>query len=110
MRWVQADRVSKRVASELLSGAEVVASALGIASSVVTLLMGDKGKVAGTIGLLLGRLAPSMEEALKSAGSKVKASENVVATKQENLAATLEGFRRDLDAGEEAGVLARSVG
>lgn len=110
VRWVQAEKVSKRVASELLSGAEVVASALGIASSVVTLLMGKKGKVAGTIGLLLGRLAPSMEEALKSAGSKVKASEKATATKQENLAATLEGFRRDLDAGEEAGVLARSVG
>ena len=66
--------------------------------------------MAGAVGLALSRLAPSLEEAVKSAGAKLEAADVAVATKQQNLAATLEGFRKDLDAGEEKAILVRSLG
>lgn len=110
VRWAQAEKVSKRVALELMGGAEVLASALGAASGVVALLMSRKNKVAGAVGFALSRLAPSLEDAVKSAGAKLEAADAAAATKQQNLAATLEGFRKDLDAGEEKAVLARSLG
>ncbi|SOC56444.1 TRAFAC clade GTPase domain-containing protein [Ornithinimicrobium cerasi] len=110
VRWAQAEKVSKKVASELLSGAEVIASAIGAVGGVVAALTGSKNKVAEALGGALSRLAPNLEEALKSAGTKFEAAEKAAATKQQNLAATLEGFRNDLDAGEEKAILARSVG
>ena len=110
VRWAQAEKVSKKVAMELMGGAEVLASALGAASGIVALLMGRKNKVAGAVGLALSRLAPSLEDAVKSAGAKLEAADAAAATKQQNLAATLEGFREDLDAGEEKAILVRSPG
>jgi hypothetical protein len=110
VRWAQAEKVSKKVALELMGGAEVLASALGAASGVVALLMGRKNKVAGAVGLALSRLAPSLEDAVKSAGAKLEAADATAATKRQNLAATLEGFRKDLDAGEEKAILVRSLG
>ena len=110
VRWAQAEKVSKKVALELMGGAEVLASALGAAGGVVTLLMGRKNKVAGAVGLALSRLAPSLEDAVKSAGAKLEAVDAAAATEQQNLAATLEGFRKDLDAGEEKDILVRRRG
>jgi histone H3/H4 len=110
VRWAQAEKVSKKVALELMGAAEVLASALGAASGLVALLMGRKNKVAGAVGLALSRLAPSLEDAIKSAGVKLDAADAAAATKQQNLAATLGGFRKDLDAGEEKAILVRSLG
>lgn len=110
VRWAQAEKVSKKVALELMGGAEVLASALGAASGVVALLVSRKNKVAGAVGLALSRLAPSLEDAVKSAGAKLEAADVAAATKQQNLTATLEGFRKDMDAGEEKAILVRSLG
>ena len=93
-----------------MGNAEVLAAALGAASSVVALLIGKKNKVAGAIGLALSQLTPKLEDAIKSAGAKLEAADAAAATKRQNLAATLEGFRKDLDAGEEKAILARSAG
>jgi hypothetical protein len=110
VRWAQTEKVTKKVALELLGGAEVLASALGAASGVIALLVTRKSKFAGAVGLALSRLAPSLEDAVKSAGDKLEAAEAAAATKQQNLAATLDGFRKDLDAGEEKAILVRSLG
>lgn len=72
--------------------------------------MGRKNKFAGAVGLALSRLAPSLEDAAKSAGAKLKAADTAAATKRQNLASTLEQFRSVLDAGEEKAILVRSLG
>lgn len=110
VRWAQTEKVSKKVALELMGAAEVLASALGAATGFAALLMGKKSKVAGAVGLALSRLAPSLEDAVKSASAKLEAADAAAATKQQHLAATLEGFKEDLDAGEEKAILVRSLG
>lgn len=110
LRWVKAKKLSKKVAMELMSNAEVLAAALGAASGVVALLIGKKNKVAGVVGLALSRLTPKLEDAIKSAGAKLEAADTAEATKQHNLAATLDGFRKDLNAAEDKAILVRSPG
>lgn len=110
LRWAQAEKLSKKVAKELMGNAEAVAAALGAASGFVALMIGKKNKVAGAIGLALSRLTPKLEDAIRSAGAKLDVADAAAATKQQNLAATLDAFRRDLDAGEEKAILARSPG
>lgn len=110
LRWAQAEKVSKKVAIELIGGAEVLAAAVGKASGLVAFLLGKKNKVVGGAGLALSKLAPHLEDLAKSAGAKLEASNAAAATKQENLAATLTEFRNALDEGEEKAVLVRSVG
>jgi hypothetical protein len=95
---------------KLVGNAEVIAAALGAASGIVAVLIGKKNKVAGAVGLALSRLTPKLEDAIKSAGAKLEAAEAASTTKQQNLAATLDGFREDLDAGEEQAILVRSPG
>ena len=70
------------------------------ASGIVAMLIGKKNKVAGAVGLALSGLTPKLEDAIKSARAKLEAADAAAATKQQNLAATLDGFRKDLDAGE----------
>ena len=110
LRWAQTEKLTKNVAMKLMGNAEVVAAALGVASGLVAVLIGKKNKVAGAVGLALSRLTPKLEDAIKAAGSKLEAADAAAATKQQNLAVTLEGFRRDLDAGEEQAILVRSLG
>ena len=110
VRWAQAEKLTKNVAKKLISNAEVVAAALGVASNVVAVLIGKKNKVAGAVGLALSRLTPKLEDAIKLAGAKLEAADMAAATKQQSLAATLDGFRKDLDAGEEKAILVRSPG
>ena len=108
VRWAQAEKLTKNVAKKLIGNAEVVAAALGAASGIVAVLIGKKSKVAGAVGLALSRLTPKLEDAIKLAGAKLEAADAAAATKQQNLAATLDGFRKDLDAGEETAILVRS--
>lgn len=108
VRWAQAEKLTKNVAKKLIINAEVVAAALGVASNVVAVLIGKKNKFAGAIGLALSRLTPKLEDAIKLAGAKLEAADMAAATKQQSLAATLDGFRKDLDAGEEKAILVRS--
>lgn len=109
VRWAQAERVGKKVAKELMGGAEVLASAFGTGTGLVALLLAKRSKAAAAAGLALSKLAPSLEEAVKAAGAKLDAADEAAATKHENLAVTLAGFRRDLDAGEANHVLIRSL-
>jgi hypothetical protein len=110
LRWAQTEKLTKNVAMKLMGNAEVFAAALGAASVIVAGLIGKKNKVAGAVGLVLSRLTPKLEDAIKAAGAKLEAADAAAATKQQNLALTLDGFRRDLDAGEEQAVLVRSPG
>lgn len=110
VRWAQAEKLTKNVAMKLMGNAEVVAAAVGAASSFVAMLIGKKNKVAGAVGLALSALTPKLEDAIKSAGAKLEAADAAATTKQQNLAATLDGFRKDLDAGEEKAILVRSPG
>lgn len=108
LRWLQAEKLTKGVAVKLVGNAEVVAAALGAASSVVAGLISKKNKLAGALGLALAQLTPKLEDAIKKAGAKLDEATEATATKQQNLAATLDRFRQELDAGEEKAILARS--
>ncbi|WP_185996251.1 ATP/GTP-binding protein [Nocardioides campestrisoli] len=110
LRWAQADKLTKKVAVKLIGNAEVVAAALGAASNIVAVLMGKRNKLAGAVGLALSQLTPKLEDAIKSAGAKLEAADAAAVTKQQNLAATLDGFRKDLDEAEEKAILVRSAG
>lgn len=110
LRWAQAEKLTKKVAVKLVGNAEVIAAALGAASGIVAVLIGKKNKIAGAVGLALSRLTPKLEDAIKAAGANLEAADAAAATKQQNLAATLDGFRKDLDAGEERAILVRSPG
>lgn len=110
LRWAQTDKLTKGVARKLVGNAEFMAAGLGLATGVVAKMISKNNKVAGLIGLTLSSLTPKIEDAIKSAGAKLEASDAAAATKQENLAATLDRFRQDLEDGEAKAVLARSVG
>jgi hypothetical protein len=108
VRWSQAEKLSKNLALELLTSAQVLASALGVASGFAAALMTKKNKVIGTVGLALSHLGPALESGIKTASTKLEAANVEAATKRENLVKTLEGFRKDLDNGESAAILVRS--
>lgn len=110
LRWAQAAKLSKKVAIELIGGAEVLAAAVGKVSGVVAFLLRKKGKVVGGAGLALSKMAPHLEELAKLASAKLEESDAAATTKQENLAATLMAFQQALDEGETKAILARSIG
>lgn len=110
LRWAKADKLTKAVARRLVGNAELIAAGLGAAAGIAAKLISKNNKVAGAIGLALSSFTPKVEDVIKSAGAKLDASDAAAATKQQNLAATLDGFRRDLESGEEKAVLVRSPG
>lgn len=110
LRWARAEQLTKGVAKKLVGNAEVVAAAIGAASGIVAKLISKNNKVAGAVGLVLSGLTPKLEDVIKSAGAKLEAVDAAAANKQQNLAATLDGFRKDLDDGEEKAILVRSPG
>jgi len=99
VRWAQARQIPGKVAENLLGGAETLAAAL----------IGRKVKLPGPIGQLLSLVGPNLvNDAAKLAGDKLKKINSEALAKQEYLAATLTGFRMDLDRGEEEQILLRS--
>ncbi|GAB3996349.1 TRAFAC clade GTPase domain-containing protein [Nocardioides marmoraquaticus] len=110
VRWAAAEKLSRRVAGAIVGNAELVAAGLGAATNVAAILIGKKNKVAGAVGLALARLGPRLEDAIKEAGKRLEAADQVATTKRDNLAATLHGFRDDLDQAEQHQVLSRSAG
>jgi Double-GTPase 2 len=99
VRWARAKQIPAKVAENLLGGAGALAAAL----------IGRKVKLPGPIGLLLSHVGPNlMNDATKLAGDKLKKINSEALAKQEYLAATLTGFRMDLDKGEEEQILLRS--
>lgn len=109
LRWVKAEKISKKVAMSLLSNAELVATAIGAAGGFISMLMGKKSKLVGAIGMALSSLAPNLENAIQDAYEKLEATEAESATKAQNLALTLAGFNQALNDAEAKGVLLRSL-
>lgn len=108
VRWMQRDQVSRKVASDLLGGAEMLLSTFGSLGSVVAALAGRKSKVAIALSILLNRLLPTIEEGMKNAKSTLDSSTAASATKRENLAVALAQFHDDLARAERESVLVRS--
>lgn len=99
VRWAQARQIPGKVAENLLGGAGALATAL----------IGRKVKLPGPVGLLLSSIGPSLvNEAAKLAGDRLKKANAEALAKKEYLAATLTGFRLDLDRGEDEQILLRS--
>jgi hypothetical protein len=99
VRWAQAKRIPGKVAENLLGGAGALATAL----------IGRKSKLPGPVGQLLSRVGPDlMDEAARLAGDKLRKLNADALARHEYLAATLTGFRLDLDKGEDEQILLRS--
>jgi hypothetical protein len=99
VRWDQAKRISGKVAENLLNGAGALATAL----------IGRKGKLPGPVGRLLNLVGPNLiNDAATLAGDKLREINSRALARHEYLAATLTGFRIDLDRGEEEQILLRS--
>ncbi|MGM0928844.1 MAG: hypothetical protein ACQEXN_03935 [Actinomycetota bacterium] len=105
-RWAQARRIRGKVVENLLVGTEFVAA----------VLIAGEGQLPGRLGQLLNRFdanrvkdaARLASEAAKLAGDKLRKINSEARAKQDNLKATLSGFRMDLDKGEEEQTLLRS--
>jgi hypothetical protein len=99
VRWAQAKQIPGKVAGNLLGGAGALAAAL----------IGRKVKLSGPVGHLLSLVGSDLvNDAAKLAGDKLRKINSEALAKQEYLAATLTGFRMDLDKGEEKQILLRS--
>jgi hypothetical protein len=99
VRWAQARALPGKVVENLLGGAGPLAAGL----------IGRKGKLPGPIGLLLNLVARDLvNNAAQLVGNKLREFNAEALAKQEYLAATLSGFRMDLDKGEEEQILLRS--
>lgn len=118
-QWAHTQHVSRKVAQHLLDGVEAVAAGLGALGGVVGALgkvggkvgkVGGKvGKVLGSAGALVQQLGPAGQTAARLAGNKLKDADAKAVAKQDNLAATLSGFRRALDDAERKRILLRSL-
>ena len=104
VRWAQAKEVPGKVAENLLDGAGDLAAAL----------IGGKVMPPGPVGLLWKFVASALskevlDDAAKLAGDKLREINSEARAKQNNLRATMTGFRMDLDKGEEEQILLRSL-
>ncbi|MBL7259845.1 hypothetical protein [Paractinoplanes lichenicola] len=99
VRWAQAKALPGKVAESLLGGAGNLAAGL----------IKRKVKLPGPLGLLAGLVSPDViDEAAQLVGDKLREFNREALAKHENLAATLSGFRLDLDKGEAEQILLRS--
>ncbi|MER7471222.1 hypothetical protein [Micromonospora sp. NPDC000018] len=99
VRWNQAWQIPGKVAESLLNGAGSLAAAL----------LGRKSTLPGPLGHLMNLIGPDVvDDAVKLVGDKLRKMNSEAVAKQEYLAATLTGFRMDLDHGEEEQILLRS--
>jgi len=99
VRWAKAMQIPRKVAENLLAGAEALSAAL----------IGRKIKLPGPVGQLVSLVGPNLvNEAAKLAGDKLKKANAEALAKHEYLAATLTGFWMDLDKGEQEQILLRS--
>ncbi|MGC5022851.1 TRAFAC clade GTPase domain-containing protein [Micromonospora sp. DT47] len=99
VRWNQAWQIPGKVAESLLNGAGSLAAAL----------LGRKSTLPGPLSHLMNLIGPDVvDDAVKLAGDKLRKMNSEAVAKQEYLAATLTGFRMDLDHGEEEQILLRS--
>lgn len=105
-RWAQSRQIRGKVVQNLLVGTEAFAA----------VLIENEGRLPGPLGLLLNRFDPKQvkdaaklaSDAAKLAGDKLRDINSEARAKQDNLKATLSGFRMDLDKGEKEQTLLRS--
>jgi hypothetical protein len=105
-RWAQAKQIRGKVIENLLVGTEALAA----------VLIESEGNLPGPLGLLLNRFDPNQvkdaaklaSDAANLAGDKLREINSEARAKQDNLKATLSGFRMDLETGEEEQILLRS--
>ena len=105
-QWAQAKRIRGKVIENLLVGTEAFAA----------VLIDSEGSLPGPLGQLLNRFDPKQvkdaaqlaSDAAKLAGEKLREINSEARAKQDNLKATLSGFRLDLETGEEEQILLRS--
>lgn len=99
VRWARARALPAKVVENLLGGAE----------SLAVGLVGRRSTLPGPVGRLLNFVGPDVvNDAIQLAGEKLRAFNSEALAKKEYLAATLSGFRIDLDRGEEGKILLRS--
>lgn len=108
LRWAEAGKVGRKVAMDLLSGAEILTEVLGAVGSFAALLAGSKSRVLGIAGLALSRIGPGLSETARLAGDKLKTADATAASKKSSMAGTMVRFREALDQSEEERILLRS--
>lgn len=105
-RWAQAKQIQGKIVENLLIGTEALAA----------VLIESEGQLPGPLRHLLNRLDPKQvkdaamfaSDAAKLAGDKLRDINSEARAKQDNLKATLSGFRMDLEKGELEQTLLRS--
>jgi hypothetical protein len=105
-RWAELKQSRGKVVENLLAGTEAFAA----------VLIENEGRLPGPLGHLLNRFDPQQVKdvakragyAAKLAGDKLRDINAEARAKQDNLKATLSGFRMDLDKGEKEQTLLRS--
>lgn len=102
--WLQSKQIPARVTENLLSGLNTVAG----------VLVGLKVNAPGPLGLVMNLVTTVLSKdvldtATDLAGDKLRTANAQALAKQEYLAATLTGFRMDLEHGEKERILLRSL-
>ncbi|WP_144672868.1 ATP/GTP-binding protein [Arthrobacter sp. U41] len=105
-RWAQSKQTRGKVVENLLVATE----------SLAAVLIENEGRLPGPLGHLLNRFDPKQvkdvakrtSDAARLAGDKLRDINSEARAKQDNLKATLSGFRMDLEKGELEQTLLRS--
>ena len=103
VRWEKNLQLPRRVAETLLGAA---APAIALILTFGKRMPGPLGLVQNLLGAVVG--AGQVEEAAKLAKEKLREANKAAIDRHDYLAATLTGFKMDLERGEEEGVLLRS--
>lgn len=110
LRWAKAMNGGGKVYKHLIDGAGAMAGALGGIGALAAKFSRGNNKILRSLGLVLTHFGGAIEEAAKLVGDNlIKANSDAVA-KEDNLRATLTGFRMDLVRGEDDEVFIRSDG
>ena len=105
LHWAKIMKVPKKVAVELMVVVEELAVAVGVFGLIAAKLIGSKNKALGVLGILLSRFGPDAAKLVKN--KLIQANSNAQ-TKENNLTATLAGFRNDLEKGQMEQILLTS--
>lgn len=105
-RWAEEKHIRGKVVENLLVGTEALAA----------VLIESEGNLPGPLGNFLSRFDPNQvkdaarvaSDVAKLAGDKLREINSEARAKQDNLKATLSGFRMDLETGEQEQILLRS--
>ncbi len=101
LHWKKIMQIPGKVAENILAGTEKLAAAL---------VRHKASGLPGPLGALANLVGPDVvSDAIKLVGDQLRKVNSEALTRQENLSATLTGYRMDLDRGESERVLLRSL-